>query len=909
MRRLGIKYQILLITLIPVFLIDLFFTYTHIDNSIDQANELLQSKGEIIARQIAGASEFSLFTGNSSQIQYLLDQSVGSNDIVQASIYDRQGKLIAESIATGFAPADTADYFYHRETITSQSIEHSDVFTPDLADARQTRTLGWVHLYISRYRLQQTTRQIIADSIIFFVSILVMAIVLTVAISHRITRPIINLVEHLKNVETGQLGKIIDPTEDNEIGAVQKGFNRMTQSLLTNRRHLNQRIQQATQQLNEAITDLESKNRQLGFARDQAQNASRSKSEFLANMSHEIRTPINGIKGFISLLSQSKLEAAQQRYVDIILKSTSDLTNIVNEILDFSKMESGKLNIVDEEFDLYEVIEQTRDLLFINVLTKNIDLNLIIYSDTPRWLIGDKLRLKQILLNLIGNAIKFTDQGRVSIKVSLEDQREDEIDIAIVVEDSGIGISDEDQQNLFQAFSQAESSNNRRCAGTGLGLAISKNLATLMGGDINLDSTPDRGSKFVLRLPFRLARRSLSAEPVEADQLKALIFAADDICLMETRTLFDRAGVATEGNLVDNDKGIEPVVECIQRNLAYIDLLVFDRRHLDIDLERIIDPELLRATRIILMDYDRGLEPLSKLAAVEFVSIISTSQSISELITGKAGKQARKKSDQTSGSVKGKRILLVDDNQVNLKLASELIRLWGHQVVEADHGSTALEYYRQQPFDLIIVDIQMPDIDGVSLLQMMREHNPDDQTPVVALTANVLNDEAGRLQELGFDYFFAKPIDEDRFRSLLDGNLQRHETARQFRQQHEAETDCTVDYAKSLSLSADNESLLRQIFEIIERDIPDQQQQLDNALRQQDPDKLAAILHKLHGVTCYASLPRLRRKVLEFQQQLAGNGDMAALQQQLEIVSAELTAIKREVRRCLERMDQKGISA
>ena len=909
MRRLGIKYQILLITLIPVFLIDLFFTYTHIDNSIDQANELLQSKGEIIARQIAGASEFSLFTGNDSQIQYLLDQSVGSNDIVQASIYDRQGKLVAESIATGYASADTADYFYHRETITSQSIEHSDVFTPDLTDARQTRTLGWVHLYISRYRLQQTTRQIIADSIIFFVSILVMAIALTVAISHRITQPIFNLMEHLKNVETGQLGKIIDPTEDNEIGAVQKGFNRMTQSLLTNRRHLNQRIQQATQQLNEAITDLESKNRQLGFARDEAQNANRSKSEFLANMSHEIRTPINGIKGFISLLSQSKLEPAQQRYVDIILKSTADLTNIVNEILDFSKMESGKLNIVDEEFDLYEVIEQTRDLLFINVLTKNIDLNLIIYSDTPRWLIGDKLRLKQILLNLIGNAIKFTDQGRVSIKVSLEDQREDEVDIAIVVEDSGIGISDEDQQNLFQAFSQAESSNNRRSAGTGLGLAISKKLATLMGGEINLDSTLDRGSKFVLRLPFRLARRNLSAEPVEADQLKALIFAADNICLMETRTLFDRAGVITECNLVDNNEGIEPVVECIQRNLAYIDLLVFDRRHLDIDLERIIDPELLRATRIILMDYDRGLEPLSKLAGVEFVSIINTSQSISELITGKAGEQAQKKSNQPSGSVEGKRILLVDDNQVNLKLASELIRLWGHQVVEADHGSTALEYYRQQPFDLIILDIQMPDIDGVSLLQMMREHSPDDRTPVVALTANVLNDEAGRLQELGFDYFLAKPIDEDRFRSLLDGNLQRHGSAWQLRQQHEAEADCTVDYAKSLSLSADNESLLRQIFEIIERDIPDQQQQLDNALRQQDPGKLAAILHKLHGVTCYASLPRLRRKVLEFQQQLARDGDMAALQQQLADVSAELTAIKQEVRRCLAQMDQKGISA
>ena len=191
------------------------------------------------------------------------------------------------------------------------------------------------------------------------------------------------------------------------------------------------KFQQATQQLNEAITDLEAKNRELGFARDVAQDANRTKSEFLANMSHEIRTPINGIKGFIGLLSQANLEATQQRYVDIIMKSTNDLAAIVDEILDFSKMESGKLHIVDEVFDLHEVIEQTRDLLYINVLTKGIDLNLIIFSDTPRQVIGDKLRLKQILLNLIGNAIKFTDHGRVVIRVNLEDQDDATVQILI----------------------------------------------------------------------------------------------------------------------------------------------------------------------------------------------------------------------------------------------------------------------------------------------------------------------------------------------------------------------------------------------------------------------------------------------------------------------------------------------
>jgi two-component system sensor histidine kinase BarA len=908
MKKLGIKYQILLITLIPVFLIDLFFTYSHINNSIEQASEMLQSKGEIIARQIAGASEFNLFTGNDSQIQYLLEQSVDTNNIVRASVYEQQGNLIADSRSAVYQQSAATDYFYYRQPVLAQSIEHSDVFAPDYDDARQSSSLGWVHLYISRQQLQLTIRGIIVDSIVFFVSILLMALMLTVVISRRITQPIFRLMEHLKYVETGELGKTIKPTEANEIGAVQQGFNQMTHALLTNRRHLNHRIQQATQQLNEAITDLETKNRELGFARDEAQNANRTKSEFLANMSHEIRTPINGIKGFISLLSQSKLDHSQQRYVDIVLKSTGDLTNIVNEILDFSKMESGKLHIVEEEFDLYEVIEQTRDILYINVLTKNIDLNLVIYSDTPRRVVGDKLRLKQILLNLIGNAIKFTDRGRVLIKVSLADTNSDQAAIEITVEDTGIGISEQDQQTLFQAFSQVESSATRRFTGTGLGLVISKNLATLMGGDIKIYSTPGEGSKFTLQLAFDYASKTSTEVPNGVDTAKALIFGADKYCLMEARTLFDRAGVSTESSLIDNGEGVEPVKQCIQRNLAYIDLLVFDLRHLEIDLAIILDREITTAARIILLHYDQVIELPPILQQAEFFSVINTSQRISQLLAEEGALTPENDDLESSAEIHSKKVLLVDDNLVNLKLASELIRLWGHEVTPADHGSKALELFNCQNFDLIILDIQMPDIDGVSLLHMMRENKPDDQTPVVALTANVLNDEAGRLIELGFDYFLSKPIDEDKFRGLLGGNTQRQQADSASVADSTRELDCSVDYARSLALSADNESLLKQIFEILQRDIPDQQMQLASALAQQDHDRLSAIAHKLHGVTCYASLPRLRHKVLGFQQRLARDSN-TSLDQSVQELSDELEAIKLEVERYLEHLDAPGVSS
>jgi len=899
-KNLGLRYQILLIALLPVLLIDIVFTFTHITRSIDQENEILRNKGHMIARQIAGASEFNLYTGNDRQIQILLDQSVGFDDIILGSVYDRRGDLVAESASTEFSREDSPDYFYFREAILSQNFEHSDVFAPDLDETRQPQLLGSVNLYISRQRLQQKTLQIFIESSVFFVALLVMAVLLTVVISRRITGPVFRMVEHLHNVETGQLGKTVEATEANEIGALQAGFNRMTQALLTNRRHLNHRIQQATQQLNEAITDLESKNRELGFARDLAEEANRSKSEFLAKMSHEIRTPINGIKGFLGLLGQSSLKASQRRYVDIITKSTNDLTAIVDEILDFSKMESGKLHIIDEVFDLYEVIEQTRDLLFISVLTKSIDLNLIIFSDTPQWVTGDKLRLKQILLNLIGNAIKFTDQGRVVIRVSVDELDEDRVSLLICVEDSGIGISEQDQQSLFQAFSQVENSATRGFNGTGLGLLISQNLAALMGGRITMRSTPGEGSKFSLLLPFKLGAAPTAVGGTKTESVSALIFASEQADLMEVRTLFDRAGIITECELIDNSAGIEPLLQSIQRNRNYLDLLVFDLRHIKIDLDRLLEQEALANLRVIVMHYDPGISLPARSDHAEFVSIINTSRRIAQIVYHNTADPAVLQSNDEAPSPARKKVLLVDDNQVNLKLASELMRLWGHQVHEAEHGEQALEIYQREKFDLVILDIQMPDIDGASLLQMMRESNPDDPAPCVALTANILNREASRLLDLGFDYFLGKPIDEVKFRSLLDGHPERRSIAEDS-DLYAADATCSLDYARSLKLSADNESLLKQIFKILQHDIPEQRRQLAEAFAEQDYGRLGALVHKLQGVTCYVSLPRLRHIVLTFQQQLDGEAgeSLDRLNNQLE---TELDAVAREVEHHLQQL-------
>ena len=877
MKRPGIKYQILLITLIPVFLIDLVFTYTSFKNNIEQAGELLQIRGQAAASRIASASEIILLSGNKQRIHGLLDRSIDNDAIIRASVYDLEGRLVVQSTSADFDEAKISSYFYFRQPVLLHILppENNQPPVDSLANDSANsppKSFGWVHIEVSPRQLDLVEARITRDSIGFFIIVLLLAIILSSVISARITRPVYSLVKHLKRVETGHLGETIEPVADNEIGALQNGFNQMTRALLSNRKQLNNRIEQATLQLSDANTDMETRNRELGFARDEAQNASRIKSEFLANMSHEIRTPINAIKGFINLMSRSELDPTQKKYADIIVKSTSDLTSIINEILDFSKMESGKLIIVDDDFDLHEVIEQARDILFVNILKKNIDLNLIIYSDTPRYVSGDRLRIKQILLNLIGNAIKFTDQGEVVIRVSVEEQTAMDTRILITVEDTGIGISEADQANLFTPFSQVESASNRRFTGTGLGLVISQKLAHLIGGNISLQSEPGKGSLFSFHFPFTPPHNATQA-PIVSDNgsQTALVFATRKGCLQEVQTLFERAGILTETVLLTEHPAIPQINNSISQNQPRLDYIVFDFRHFDLELSGVLDAGLRERIRIIAMHYDQSRIANADRLGLEFISIINSSNNLENILSGSTDEASTSRSNNQLQPAPGqpKHVLIVDDNKINLELASELIRIWGHEVSAAGNAGQAMEIYKKQVFDLIILDIQMPGIDGITLLSMMREERPDDDTAIVALTANILDNAAEQLLEHGFDYYLSKPIDEDKFRSLVDGSLKRKGTALDDSPGGETQDgDLSVDFRESLALSADNDSLMEKIFKILLKEIPEHQQQLSNATAQSDYVKLSEIIHKIHGITCYTSLPRLKKLAISIQQQL-----------------------------------------
>ncbi len=863
MRRFNIKFLILFIVMVPVVLIDVFLTTVNVNSSIQQAENQLQSKGSIIAKQLAGAAEFNLFSGNYAQIQRLLDQSINTNDIVFAAVYDIEGNTLAEAIGRDYEPQQSTNYFYYRQPIQSQSLGTEDIFAPEPEnEANQLTNLGWVHLYVSKQQLQQTKRTILIEGAIFFCSMIVLAIFLTLLISRRITRPIYTLLEHLKQVESGKLGDIIKDIENNEIGDVQNGFNSMSQSLLANRMQLDEKINSATIDLMNAISDLEYNNRELAIARDIAEKADQVKSRFLANMSHEIRTPINGIKGFVNLLAKSGLTVDQKRYADIISQSTNDLALIVNEVLDLTKIESGKIDIHQQSFDLYELLETTRDSLFSVALDKDIDLHLIIYSDSPTQVIADELRLKQILINLIGNAIKFTDQGYVSITVMVEEQLDEELLIRFDIRDSGIGIDETDQKTLFQAFKQLESDANRRYSGTGLGLVIAKNLSRLMRGDIELSSEAGHGSLFSLHLPVKPDPNYAYQQEPEARQT-AMIFASNRLCANEIQSLFDRVGFNTECQLIDGQTEAEQLNQQLHQNQDYIDLIVIDLRHNRLDPESYIDAKVRGQCRIIIMHYDNTLIDQSRYRDYQFVSVINTSSNLQRILFNQSAELETTRDVSNAVTLHcPNKILLVDDNPINLKLASELTRMWGHEAFEANDARQAMSLFNDETFDLILLDIQMPEIDGIELMQMMRRQKPNLLTPIVAVTAISQESEQERLIKLGFDAFISKPIDEDKFRRLLDQETFIFEDDTVTEQM--TDKDASIDYALTVRLSANNKTLAEDIFRILQLEIPDYRSRLSSAVKKEDFEQLALIMHKIQGVTCYAGLPRLKYLVSQY---------------------------------------------
>ncbi|MEZ5523729.1 MAG: ATP-binding protein [Pseudomonadales bacterium] len=789
---LSVRRRLFVMTVLPLFIITaLLTTYMVVTRQSDR-EEVLADRGNSMVRYLAGAAEFGLFAGDNAGLRRLAATMLQQEDVRVVSFFDSQGKLL---LSTGdpkiwgrlFESAPEAllleeDFNWIFQLPVYYSTLEVDEFEVAEQSVSQAPLLGWVQLVMDERRMRTEQQAILVTSLLLGSVGFLGLFLLAGYVARGISRPISTLTHTVKQLEAGELSSRALVEAGGELGELAQGINSLAESVEISSEDLNARVADATKRLTGTLETLEHRNEQLEEARQELIKASAAKGEFLARMSHELRTPLTAVSGYAKLLQTMTHNESQEEYLKSITSASAILLSTIDDILDFTRLEAGVVALEEIPFHLEEALE---DVLAMHALTahqKQLELVLLVAPDVPAYVIGDPLRLRQVVTNLISNAVKFTDSGQVVLSANLLQLGAERVVLKFDVKDSGVGISAEHQAQLFDAFSQADSTIRRRFGGTGLGLAIAKELTRLMEGDIRISSRLGEGTQVDFTIRCGIAQSPPEQQTrAEADAgMRASRLFIYDRNPWVRRSLRSVAMMASDS--ISVSAGQQQLILNIEASGSEKDVVLAGLSAEELEparLEGFLSKlrESFKGTAVLLAGIDiaevNELEdecarfgPLyvrsKPIRKDKLLNVLQLAQSFKE---GRLQRlEAPFQLDKLPGSdrLNGVRVLVAEDNEFNRNLICAVVEAEGGEAIPAVDGVQALRELHAQSIDLVLMDLNMPRLDGRLALQELRlSDGVVARLPVIALTAEVLDGDDQELLGMGFNRILFKPLDEE----------------------------------------------------------------------------------------------------------------------------------------------------